>query len=83
MNFVLIAKEFDGIESVSYNVTSVNEDNIQVLYATAKRFLEVAKEEGIKVKLHLETYSNNGEYIEYAQYDEAEDEFFALTGKVD
>lgn len=83
MNFVLIAKEFDGIESVSYNVTSVNEDNIQVLYATAKRFLEVAKEEGVKVKLYLETYSNNGDYIEYAQYDEAEDEFFALTGKVD
>lgn len=83
MNFVLVAKETDGFESVRYNVTSVNQDNIQVLYTTAKRFLAVAKEEGIKVKLYLETYSNNGDYIEYAQYDEAEDEFFALTGKVD
>ena len=41
----------------------------------------MAKDEGIKVKLYLETYSNNGDYVECAQYDEAEDEFFALTDK--
>ena len=83
MNFVLVAKETVDFESVKYNVTSVNQDNIQVLYTTAKRFLAVAKDEGIKVQLYLETYSDNGDYIEYAQYNEAEDEFFALTGKVE
>ena len=83
MNFVLVAKETVDFESVRYNVTSANENNIEVLYTTAKRFLAVAKDEGIKVKLYLETYSNNGDYVEYAQYNEAEDEFFALTGKAE
>lgn len=81
MNFVLVAKETVNFESTRYNVTSVNEDNIEVLYTTAKRFLAVAKDEGIKVKLYLETYSNNGDYVECAQYNEAEDEFFALTSE--
>ena len=61
MNFVLVAKETVDFESVKYNVTSVNQDNIQVLYTTAKRFLAVAKDEGIKVRLYLETYSANGD----------------------
>lgn len=79
MNFVLIAKETNGFETNKFNVTSVNENNIEALYNIAKDTLQLSSEQGIEVKLYLETYDNDGSFIEHSKYDEETDEFLAIT----
>ncbi len=79
MNFVLVAKETNGFETNKFNITSVNENNIETLYNIAKSSLQLFSEKEIEVKLYLETYNNDGSFIEYSKYVEETDEFVAIT----
>lgn len=78
VNYVLIAKEQDGFEIKNYNVVSVGQDEVETLHDVAISFLKVAKQENVDVQLYLETYID-GDFVEYAKYDEHTDEFVTIT----
>ena len=78
VNYVLIAKEQDGFEIKNYNVVSVGQDEVETLHDVAISFLKVAKQENVDVQLYLETYID-GDFVEYAKYDEHADEFATIT----
>ena len=78
MNYVLIAKEQDGFEIKNYNVVSVGQDEVETLHDVAISFLKTAKQENVEVQLYLETYID-GDFVEYAKYDEHTDEFVTIT----
>lgn len=78
MSYVLIAKESIDFETKKYNITGVGQDEIETLHDVAISFLKTAKQENVEVQLYLETYID-GDFVEYAKYDEHTDEFVTIT----
>lgn len=78
MSYVLIAKESIDFETKKYNISSVEQGQIEILHDIATTFLKTAKQENVEVQLYLETYID-GDFVEYAKYDEHTDEFVTIT----